>query len=242
MKHTFTMIALAASLSVVSVLAQAPQGGQPAKAPTGTDVYHVHFNKAAPGQSAALGRRLSTPDPKAAMPGHLLVLRHQEGDDWDYCVIEHLGTKATVDTAPSPMSPAMRDQSAWHTDTFAAGPPWADFARAMGFDPAAAGAGNPVYIVGVHRAVVGHRDQLEQALRNPTTSKVPTGDVVLQHLEGGPWNFITITRYNSWADLATDRASAGAPGANSAWDELRMHSASHHDTIADRLPTAAQGR
>ena len=30
------------------------------------------------------------------MPGHFVLLRHQEGDDWDYCVIEHVGTSATV--------------------------------------------------------------------------------------------------------------------------------------------------
>ena len=89
----------------------------------------------------------------------------------------------------------MRDQSAWHTDTFASalhGPS----SRAMGLD-ASGTAGTPIYIVSVYRAVPGHRDQLEKLLRNPGTSKVPTGQVVLQHLEGGPWNFLTITRYNS---------------------------------------------
>ena len=28
------------------------------------------------------------------MPDHFVVLRHQEGDDWDYAVIQHLGPKA----------------------------------------------------------------------------------------------------------------------------------------------------
>lgn len=129
----------------------------------------------------------------------------------------------------------MRDQSAWHTDTFAAGPPWAEFARAMGLD-ASGTAGNPIYILSVHRALPGHRDQLEKLLRNPDTSKVPTGNVVLQHLEGGPWNFLTITRYNSWSDLASDQANAtSGTGSGGQWNDIRMHSASHHDTIADRL-------
>lgn len=234
-KHVFTLFALAVSLSVVGAAAQPAQSGQAAKGDNSVDVYHVHFNKAAPGQATALGDRLKTPDPKAAMPGHMLVLRHQEGDDWDYCVIEHLGAKATVDTAPSPLTPSMRDQSAWHTDTFVAGPPWAEFARAMGLD-ASGSAGNPIYIVAVHRALPGHRDQLEKLLRNPGTSKVPTGNVVLQHLEGGPWNFLTVTRYNSWSDLASDRANAtSATGTGGQWNDIRMHSASHHDTIADRL-------
>lgn len=235
MKKCFSLSALAVSLAVITVTARSPQGDQAAKG-AAQEVYHVHFNKAAPGQAAALGERLRTPDPKAAMPGHLLVLRHQEGDDWDYCVIEHLGAKTTVDAAPSPMAPAMRDQSAWHNDTFAAGPSWAEFARAMALEGAGASSGSPIYIVGVQRALPGHRDQLEQLLRNPGTSKVATGNVVLQHLEGGPWNFVTISRYNSWADLATDRSSATAgSGTGPQWNDMRMHVASHHDTIADRL-------
>ena len=50
----------------------------------GTDVYHVHFAKAAPGQAAALGKSLMVPDKTSPMPAHFVVLRHQEGDDWDY--------------------------------------------------------------------------------------------------------------------------------------------------------------
>ncbi len=245
MKHAYTLFALALTLSVVGVTAQPHQGGQASTSATAAEVYHVHFAKAAPGQAAALGDRLKTPDPKAPMPGHMLVLRHQEGDDWDYCVIEHLGQKATVDTAPSPLSPAVRDQSAWHTDTFAAGPAWSEFARAMGIEGAGATTGNPIYLVGVQRALPGHREQLEQLLRNPGASKVPTGNVVLQHLEGGPWNFLTITRYSSWADLATDRSGAtAATGTGAQWNDIRTHSASHHDTIADRLnvPAAAAPR
>jgi hypothetical protein len=237
LKHAFTVLAVVVSLAVAGVTAWSPQPDQAAQGTTPLEVYHVHFNKAAPGQAAALGDRLRTFDPKAAMPGHLLVLRHQEGDDWDYCVIEHLGSKVTVDTAPSPLTPAVRDQSAWHNDTFAAGPAWTEFARAMGLEGASAG--NPIYIVGVQRALPGHRDQLEQLLRSPGASKVPTGNVVLQHLEGGPWNFLTITRYNSWADLAADRAGAtAATGTGPQWSDMRMHVASHHDTIADRLNVA----
>ena len=53
---------------------------QPAPA-AGSDVYHVHFTKAAPGQAAALGKALMQPDSTAPMPDHFIVLRHQEGDD-----------------------------------------------------------------------------------------------------------------------------------------------------------------
>ena len=45
------------------------------------------------------------------MPGHYIVLRHQDGEDWDYAVIEHLGTKASVDAAGNPRSrPAACDR------------------------------------------------------------------------------------------------------------------------------------
>ncbi len=60
-----------------------------------TDVYHVHFTKAALGKAVQLGDWLKTPDPKAPMPDHFIVLRHQDGDAWDYVVITHLGPKAT---------------------------------------------------------------------------------------------------------------------------------------------------
>ena len=194
------------------------------------DVYHVHFNKAALGKSADLAKLLSTPDPKAPMPGHFIVLRHQEGDDWDYCVIEHLGTKYTVDASPSTMSPAMRDLSAWHADTFVSGPSWTDFTKAIGNgDPKMA---NAIYTVGVFRSAPGHRDQLRALLTTPTTSKVPTGTVFMEHLEGAPWNFLVITRYNSWQDMGADRTG---PGSEDGWNQTRDHVAMHHDTIADRI-------
>src|SRR5512137_549882 len=126
-----------------------------------SDVYHVQFTKAIPGSAAALAKALEAPDPKAPMPGHYVVLRHQQGDDWDYCVIEHLGTKFTVDTAPSAPS-TVRSLTAWHADTFVSGPPWAEFAKAMAID----GGGKPgaVYSVAVWRALAGQREKLEAEL------------------------------------------------------------------------------
>lgn len=211
--------------------AQSAQPAQPAQPATATDVYHVHFNKATPGEAAALGQRISTVDPKAPMPGHFIVLRHQEGDEWDYCVIEHLGNKATVTPEPSAVSPGQRDQSAWHGDTFVSGPSWAEFTRAMGIGEGKDRVANAIYIVTVYRAAPGHREQLQKFISQPPGSKVPTGAVVMEHLEGGPWNFLTITRYNSWQDLATDRSTVSPEG----WNENRNHTAFHRDTIADRI-------
>ena len=104
-------------------------------APARTDVYHVLFAKAALGKGAELGESLKTADPNVPMSAHRIVLRHQEGEDWDYAVIEHLGTKATVEAAGTPSSPAVRDLYAWHTDTFVNGPSWPEFSKALERDP-----------------------------------------------------------------------------------------------------------
>lgn len=221
------------ALSVAAGASQSPQ--TPTTQATRPDVYHVHFTKAVPGQAAALGKALMVPDPAAAMPDHFVTLRHQEGDSWDYAVIQHLGQKVSIDAAPAPPN-AARDLRAWHDDTFTAGPPWPEFARAMGIGTE--GAAGMVYTLGTHRAVPGHRDQLEKLLAQPgpSSSKIQTGTVLLQHLEGGSWTFLTITRYNSWHDLATDRAEAMAnPEAAGGWADIRQHSDTHRDTIADRI-------
>jgi hypothetical protein len=201
----------------------------------GTDVYHVHFAKAAPGQAEALGKSLMVPDKSASMPEHFVVLRHQEGDDWDYAVIQHLGPKAEVSATTPPPPDAVRALSAWHNDTFVSGPSWSQFTKEMGIgDSAASGM---VYILGVHRPVPGHREQLLKSLNAPAAaSKVPTGNVLLQHLEGSDWTFATITRYNSWQDLGSDRMTAASAGdAAGGWADIRQHSAFHRDTVADRI-------
>lgn len=230
--RTFAASAVVFALTVVGSAQQTPP---PATQTALTDVYHVHFAKAVPGQAAALGKALMTPDPASPMPDHFVVLRHQEGDSWDYAVIQHLGQKASVDLAPSGPS-AARDLRAWHNDTFTAGPSWAEFTRAMGIGME--GAARMVYVLGAHRAVPGHRDQLEKLLAQPppSDSKVQTGNVVLPHLEGGDWTFLAITRYNSWQDFAADRAEAATnPDSAGGWNEVRQHSDTHRDTIADRI-------
>ena len=203
-----------------------------------TDVYHVHFTKAIPGQAAALGDALKTPDDKAPMPGHFIVLRHQQGDDWDYCVIEHLGAKASVDPAGTPGRAAVRNMRAWHTDTFTSGPPWAEFVKAMGLGDDAAKTAGSVYSVAVWRAAPGQGDSLDKLVRPPdANAKVPVGHVVLQHLEGGPWTYLIVDRYNSWQDFATDQAASTPATASGPdrWSQIRQYTTYHHDTLADRI-------
>lgn len=203
-----------------------------------TDVYHVHFTKAALGKSAQLGDDLKKPDPQDPMSGHTLVLRHQEGDSWDYAVIQHLGTKATVDpTRPAP-SPAVRNLSDWHNDTYVSGPSWADFTKAMGIDDNKAKTAGSVYILSVYRPAAGHREDLEKMLSESPTAGDPTaGNVVLQHLEGSAWTFLAVARYNSWSDYATSESKnvAETVKGEGGWFRLREHASFHTDTVCDRI-------
>jgi hypothetical protein len=210
-----------------------------AASPPRTDVYHVYFGKAAAGKAAQMADMLKMPDPKAPMPGHTLLLRHQEGDSWDYVAIEHLGTKATVDATPFQVPATMRDVTDWHNDTFVNGPSWAEFTRAMGISDDPAKSAGSVYIVSVFRPVPGHRDQLEKMLSEPPsrTSDTSAGNVLMQHLEGGAWTFLTIARYKSWQDVATYEMNAAAQTAKNqgAWFQLRNHVAFHTDTLTSRV-------
>jgi hypothetical protein len=200
-----------------------------------TDVYHVHFTHAAPGKAAALADALKQPDPNAAMPGHSIMFRHQEGDSWDYCVVEHLGTKATVDAARPAQPTAARDASDSHTDTFVSGPAWADFAKAMGINE---GAGkSAIYIVSVYRATPGHRDQLDTAISTVAPGDPVAGSVVMQHLEGAAWTFFGIVRYATWDDFVKSETNSLADQAKSTggWSAFREHCSYHTDTLADRI-------
>lgn len=234
MKAVFA--SLLAITALVATTTASPQ--TPPAAATGTDVYHVMFTKAAPGHAAELAKVLMTPDKTNAMPEHFVLLRHQEGDDWDYMLIQHMGAKAEVVGTPPAAGVPARPLTAWHNDTFASGPGWGEFTRQMGLG-GTANAASQVYAIGVHRAVAGHRDQLLSALSAPVSasSKIQTGNLVLQHVEGGDWNFLTVTRYNSWQDLGAERAGLASDAASTpgGWADIRQHSAFHRDTIVDRI-------
>ena len=212
----------------------APAVAAPQSAPARTDVYHVHVTAAAPGKAAQLGEYLKTSAPS----GHSLVLRHQDGVEWDYVVIEHLGAKATIEAGGNPPPAAARDLSAWHGDTFVNGPAWADFAKAMGLGGDAAKTAGSVYVVSTYRAAPGHRDQLEKMLgAGQGPGDTAAGAVLMQHLEGAPWNFLTISRYASWQDFGASEASSVAQTAKGSggWYELRDHASFHGDTLASRV-------
>ena len=223
----------------VPAVAQTPSSAaQPPIPAAWSQIYHVHFAQAAPGKYAELEKFMATPDPGAAMPGHVLLLRHREGSPWDFVAIDHIGTKATVESGrPGPA----RELRAWHEDTFVQGPPWDVFAKAMGID--GQGATDAVYVVSVYRGAAGHRAQLDEALQKVQASAAkPDRGVILQHAEGGAWDSLVISRYDSWRDFAADMGdpTAGqreqrAGLMRSAGLELREHAASHNDTIAVRV-------
>jgi len=55
----------------------------------------------------------------------------------------------------------------------------------------------------------------------------------MQHLEGGPWTFLTIVRYNSWDDFATGEKNSVAQTTkkDGPWSRLRDHTDFHTDTL-----------
>jgi hypothetical protein len=139
-----------------------------------------------------------------------------------------------------PPSPSVRDLSDWHNDTFVNGPSWAEFTKAMGIDESAekSKTAGSVYVISVYRPAAGHRDQLEKMLGEPPASgDTSSGNVLMQHLEGGPWTFLTIARYNSWQDYGTNEShSVARTGKNEGgWFQLREHASFHNDTLTDRI-------
>ena len=229
------MKSICASLLVLFFFASVP-AVQNARAQSSarTDVYMVHFAKSTLGKAAEEADYLKQTDPKDPMSGHHLVVRHQSGEDWDYAVIQHLGTKTTIDAGGNPPPASARDLNAWHSDTFVNGPAWPEFAKEMGLDDPAKSAGS-VYVVAVFRAAPGHRDELEKSLAQPGTGTA--GNVMLQHLDGSPWTFLTVVRYNSWEDFAkgekADAANTLKP--DSGWLAIRNYCSYHNDTITDRI-------
>jgi hypothetical protein len=245
--YQFTRIIMLTLLGLAPITALQAQGTAPAAKtekpaattnPSRTDVYHVFFVKAAPGKAKELADFLKEPDPNTP-DAKGIILRHQDGDEWDYVVIDHMGTKATVESAGTPLPPSKRSLMESHNDTFVSGPSWAEFAKQMGIDGDAAKTAGAVYAVSDYRAVPGHRDDLDKMLSEPPNRAIDTssGTVLLQHLEGASWNFLGVVRYDSWQKYAeNEKNSVGETKKNQGgWFELRNHVAAHHDTLTDRI-------
>src|SRR6476469_4833666 len=168
--RTRVFLSLAALLFLATTITaqQAPSAAGGPAAAARTDLYMVHFAKAAPGKTTEFINSLKVPPPDTPMATHTLILRHLDGDDWDFAVIQHLGAKTTIE-ASAPIGPAaQRELRIWHTDTYALGPSWAEFSKAMGIGSPQAGAapaGKDVYVLSDYRGAAGHRTQLEDTLK-----------------------------------------------------------------------------
>lgn len=221
---------LTATISVAQQPAQ-PQTQQPAPA---LELYHIHISKAAPGKLTELiDAYKKAPAPAADEPQVTpIMLRHRDGDEWDLITITPLGKQTTL-TANAP-SQAIQDYyqrvrtlTDWHNDTFVVGPSWAVVQKAL-----VVAKGEPVYVVTDYRALPGHREQL-RAVLDRNAQDTPGRNVLFAHVEGASWNFLNITRYDSWADMG---APPPQPPAGTAPQEqglaIRDHMAVHHDTIA----------
>ena len=219
-----------AAISVAQQPAQQPQPQAPA-----LELYHIHFSKAAPGKLTQLIAAYQTaPGPEASEPQVTpIIMRHREGGEWDLVAITPLGKQTTI-TASAP-SQAVQDYytrlgplSDWHGDTFVTGPAWAIVQKAL----VPAKDAQPVYVVSDYRSLAGHRAQLRQIL-DRNEQDTPGRSVLFAHVEGAPWNFLTVTGYDSWNAIGAPppQPAAGAPRQDAGLD-LREHMAVHHDTIA----------
>ena len=70
--------------------------------------------------------------------------------------------------------------------------------------------------------MLGRRDPVSKA----------AGGLLLVHVQGGAWTFMTLDRYSSWQDFGAERANVAS---GKGWLEVREHSSFHTDTIADRV-------
>lgn len=218
------------------------------------ELYRVHFFKAAPGRLPDLieaYRNYPTPDAATPRP---LVFRHNEGDDWDLMVIYPLGAQASMTANPAPLPDAMRSfrdrvmaDYAWHTDTYASGPPLAEVQKALSAPREFSEGGsssNPVYEVEQFVALPGRHDFLGSFLERDAAASGAAATLRFEHVMGDAWDFLMILRYNSWQDLAgVETGSAadarartqGFANAEAVGLELRQHISAHHDTIASRI-------
>lgn len=222
-------ILLTAAISLAQQPAQQPVAQAPA-----LELYHIHFSKAAPGKLTQLiDAYQKGPAPEAGQPQVTpIIMRHREGGEWDLVSITPLGKQITL-TASAPAQ-AVQDfntrlgpLSDWHADTFVTGPAWAVVQKAL----VPAKDAQPVYVVSDYRSLAGHRAQLRQIL-DRNEQDTPGRSVLFAHVEGAPWNFLTVTGYDSWNAIgAPPPQPASGPARQDAGLDLREHMAVHHDTI-----------
>jgi hypothetical protein len=208
-------------------------------ASSSSHVYHLTAFRAAPGRLNDLLKILNTPQPGAREGDFAVVFRHRQGHEWDLLLVEHVGERATITATPPggpavPADSAVSQVTAWHVDTYAAGPPLEEFRKALSLQ---GGAGQKaVYVISAYTAAPGHRGQLRTQI-GTMSDETPGRTVTLTHIEGAPWTFLHITRYDSWRQFAEeeeaqDAQAAKAPTGPGTGAAIREHITLHHDTLA----------
>lgn len=219
--------------AVIAVGQQPAQQTQPQAPPL--ELYHIHMSKAAPGKLPQLIEAYkNAPGPEAGEPQVTpIILRHREGSEWDLITITPLGRETKITASAPPQ--AVQDYftrlgplSDWHGDTFVVGPSWAIVQKAL----VPAKDAQPVYVVSDYRSLPGHRTELRQVL-DRNAQDTPGRGVIFAHVEGAPWNFLTVTSYDSWAAVGAPPPQPASGGQQQeAGLAIREHMAVHHDTIA----------
>jgi hypothetical protein len=247
---TLVTLLLGVSAGASSISDSPPHGqgtpsqaaAQPTQSQPAPHVYHLTAMRAVPGRASELLKLLTAP-PSAgqAASDFAVVFRHREGHEWDFLLIEHMGASATVSVGPAPQADSPFSQvAAWHGDTYAAGPPLDEFRRALNLTAAPAAGQSPsraIYAISDYMTAPGHRTQLRQQL-DQIASQTPGRSVTLTHVEGAPWTFVAITRYDSWRQFADEQDAEDAETAKNTSSKgpgllLREHMAMHHDTLAN---------
>lgn len=233
MKNTLTRgISLVAAF-LLTVTVSVAQPAQPQTTQPALELYHIHIAKAAPGKLTELiDAYKKAPAPAADEPQVTpIILRHRDGDEWDLITITPLGKQVTLSTSAPPQATQDYYQRVgpltdWHSDTFVLGPSWAVVQKAL-----VVAKGDPVYVVTDYRALPGHRAQLKAVL-DRNAQDTPGRNLQFAHVEGASWNFLVITRYDSWAEMGAlpPQPAGGAPQDQGL--AIRDHMAVHHDTIA----------
>jgi hypothetical protein len=232
--------------------AVAAQQTAPVPAPA-HELYRIHFFKAAPGKLPDLidaYKNAPLPDNMTPRP---MVFRHQSGDDWDLMVVYPLGARASMDSnAPAPPEAVRKFKErvmadyAWHSDTYASGPPLDVLQRALAVPQNAAQDGNAggLYLIEESVALAGHHDELGRFLDRDIAAARARGSVKFEHVQGAPWDFLVVFRYASWNEYAaaeTDPAADDEARKQGFADdaaiglEYRTHISAHHDTFASRV-------
>lgn len=245
-RYAATVITLLLAALSATAQQQPPATNQApaAMAAGGQEIYHVTVSRAAPGKlNDLISAYRSMNDPSAQ---NMMLFRHRQGDSWDLVAITPQGPRAVVEPTAPPAVQAFTAQfqmaRAWHGDSFFAGPPLAEFQRSL--TPARANQmPQALYIVSMYQALPGRRADLGKLLqRLSSAGAIPNSAVALSHVEGAPWDFILLQRYDTWQQFVDDEQrgeelakKAGFASAQAQSDELRSLMSMHADTLTTRI-------